>query len=90
LEISSLIEENYDFTIILPEKMRPFIPNEKKEIKNNTGAFSFEVKTEGTKVIIHRSLKLEKQLIQPSEYPILKTLIDHWNADRYRELVFVK
>ena len=90
LEISSLIEETYDFTIILPEKMSPFIPSEKKELKNNTGTFSFEVKTEGTKVIIHRSLKLEKQLIQPSEYPEFKTLLDHWNTDRYREMVFVK
>lgn len=90
LEISSLMEESNDFTFILPEKMKPFIPYEKKEQKNNIGAFSFEVKTEGTKVIVHKSLKLEKRLIQPAEYPEFKTLLDHWNADRYREIVFVK
>jgi hypothetical protein len=90
LEISSLVEESNDFTVIFPEKMKPFIPNEKKELKNNAGVFSFEVKTDGTKIIIHKSLKLEKRLIQPAEYPEFKTLLDHWNADRYREVVFVK
>jgi hypothetical protein len=89
LEISSLVEESNDFTVILPEKMKPFIPNEKKEIKNNAGVFSFEVKTDGTKIIIHKSLKLEKRLIQPDEYPEFKTLLDHWNANRYREVVLV-
>jgi hypothetical protein len=90
LEISSIIEENDDFTFVLPGKMKPFIPKEKKEIKNNTGAFSFEVKTDGQKVVVHKSLKLEKRLIQPEEYAEFKTLLDHWNADRYREVVFKK
>jgi len=90
LEISSIIEETNDFTYVLPDKMKPFIANEKKEIKNNIGAFSFEVKTEGPKIIIHKSLKLEKHLIQPEEYTNFKTLLDHWNANRYREVVFKK
>jgi hypothetical protein len=47
------------------------------------------VKTDGTKIIIHKSLKLEKRLIQPDEYPEFKTLLDHWNANRYREVVLV-
>jgi hypothetical protein len=89
LEISSQIEENETFTIVLPDKMKLFIPNEKKEIKNETGTFSFEVKTQGKKVLIHKSLILEKKLIQPAEYPGFKALMDHWNADRYREVVFV-
>ena len=88
LEISSIAEENDNFTFVLPDKKKPFIPMEKKEIKNNTGVFSFEVKTEGKKVIVHKSLKLEKHLIQPEEYSNFKSLMDHWNADRYREVVF--
>jgi len=90
LEISSLMEENDDFTFVIPDKMKSFIPNEKKEIRNNIGAFSFEVKTKGQKVVVHKSLKLEKRLIQPAEYPEFKALMDHWNTDRYRELVFTK
>jgi len=90
LEIASVIEESNDFTYIIPVNLKPFILKEKKEIKNNMGSFLFEVKTEGSKVIIHRSLKLEKRLIQPSEYPDFKALMDHWNADRYREVVFTK
>ncbi len=90
LEIASVMEESDDFTYLLPDKMKPFIPNEKKELKNNTGVFSFEVKTKGEKVVIHKSLKLEKRLIQPSEYAEFKALMDHWNADRYREVVFTE
>jgi len=90
LEISSMIEENDDFTLILPANMKPFIPDEKKELKNNAGVFSFEVKTKGEKVVVHKSLKLDKRLIQPAEYPEFKALMDHWNADRYREVVLVK
>jgi hypothetical protein len=90
LETNSLIDESNDFTIVLPEKMKPFVTNERKEIKNIAGVFSFEIKTEGTKVTIHKFLKLEKRLIQPAEYPQFKTLLDHWNADRYREVVFAK
>jgi len=90
LEISSIIEENDDFTFVLTGKMKPFIPNEKKEIKNTIGVFSFEVKTKGQKVVVHKSQKLEKRLIQTAEYPEFKALMDHWNADRYREVVFTK
>ena len=90
LEIASVMEENDDFTFILPGKMKPFIPDEKKELKNNAGVFSFEVKTKDEKVVVHKSLKLEKRLIQPEEYPEFKALMDHWNANRYREVVFVK
>lgn len=88
LEISSIIEENDDFSFVFTGKMKPFIPNERKEIKNNIGVFSYEVKTKDPKVIIHKSLKLDKRLIQQTEYPEFKTLMDHWNADRYREMVF--
>jgi hypothetical protein len=87
LEISSIIDENYDFVIFLPEKMKLFLPNEKKEIKNNEGSFIYEIKTEGKKIIIHKSIKFNHQLIQPSEYTDFKALIDHWNANRYREIV---
>ncbi len=90
LEIASVMEESNDFTYVLPDKMKPFIPNEKMELKNNAGSFSFVVNTKGQKVVVHKSLKLEKRLIRPEEYPEFKSLLDHWNADRYREVVFNK
>lgn len=90
LEIALLIEEIDDLTFVLPGNMKPFIPNEKMELKNNTGIFSFEMKKQGEKVVVHKSLKLEKRLIQPDEYPEFKSLLDHWNADRYREVVFTQ
>ncbi|MCX6244587.1 MAG: DUF3857 domain-containing protein [Bacteroidetes bacterium] len=89
-EISSPIEESNDFSIVLPAGLKAFIPKEKFEAKNKTGAFSYEVKQEKGKVVIHKSLKLNSRLIQPEDYAGFKTLMDHWNAERYREIVFVK
>jgi hypothetical protein len=88
LEIPSIMEENDEFTFILPDKIKPFIPEEVKELKNNTGSFSYTVKTKGKKVIVSKALRLEQRLIQPSEYAGFKALMDHWNSDRYREIVF--
>jgi hypothetical protein len=90
LEMASRIEETDDFSYVLTGKLKLFLPSEKKEIKNDAGEFIFEVKTEGQKVTVHKSLKLNKRIIEPSEYAGFKSLFDHWNADRYRELVFVE
>jgi len=90
LEISALIEESNEFSIVLPKDLKPFIPKDKFEEKNKVGVFSFEVKQEKEKTIIHKSLKLYSRLIQPAEYAGFKTLMDHWNAERYKEIVLVK
>jgi|GEM_PF-126044 len=90
LEISSTMEENDNFSFMVPINMKPFIPQESKKVKNTAGEFIFEVKTEGRKVTVHKYLNIYKRLIQPEEYANFKTLMDHWNADRYREVVFTK
>lgn len=90
LELSTLIEEEDEFTYLLPGKMNPFIPKEKKEIKNSSGEFIYEMKTEGSKLVVRKSLKLNKRIIETSEYAGFKALMDHWNAERDREVVLVK
>jgi hypothetical protein len=87
-EISCTMEESDNFTYLLPEGLKPFLPEETKKVKNSAGEFIWEVKTSGRKVTIHRYLNLYKRMIEPSEYPEFKALMDHWNADRYREVVF--
>jgi hypothetical protein len=90
LEISSVAEEIDNYSFVLPANLKPFIPQETKKIKNAAGEFLFEVKTNGQKVTLHKSLNIYKRLIRPEEYADFKSLMDHWNADRYREIVFVK
>ncbi|MCX6246304.1 MAG: DUF3857 domain-containing protein [Bacteroidetes bacterium] len=88
LEVSSRIEEEDEFMFVLPEKTKPFLTEEMKEIKNHAGIFIFEIKTKGEKTTVKKSLKLNKRIIEPSEYAEFKALMDHWNAERYREVVF--
>jgi hypothetical protein len=90
LELSTVIDESDEFAYLLPEKLNPFLPKEKLEIKNSSGEFVFEIKMEGRKLIIHKSLKLNKRIIETSDYTGFKSLMDHWNAERYREVVLVK
>ncbi len=90
LEINSGIEEKYDFSVAVPEGMLLFSPETKKEVSNSAGTFSYELKNEGKKLRIKRSIVLEKKLIRPEEYGEFKALMDLWNFERYREVVFVK
>jgi hypothetical protein len=88
-EISSPIEESNEFSWVLPGRMKPFLPEDKKELKNKAGEFLYEVKTSGQKVTVHKSIKLNKRFIEPEDYAGFKALMDHWNAERYRTLVLV-
>jgi hypothetical protein len=91
LEVPFLIDEVYDFTITLPKGLSLFSAEKKTEIKNDAGTFYFEIHKDGDNVNIKKSLKIDKRIIDSGlPYTDFKALMDHWNNDNYREVVFVK
>ena len=70
--------------------MKPFLPKEKLDLKNSIGEFSYDIKTESHKITVHKYINLYRRVIQPNEYADFKSLMDHWNAERYREVALVK
>ena len=90
IEIPSEMEESYEYTFILPEGMSPFSPDKKLEINNAAGSFYYELRTEAAKVTVKKNIKLKKRIIPVSEYSEFKALMDSWNNDRYRELIFIE
>jgi hypothetical protein len=90
LEIPSEAEEKYEITLHVPAGLKLFSPDKKTEISNKAGSFLFEIKKDNNKILVTKSIKLTKGLIKPEDYPSFKALMDHWNSDRYREIIFTQ
>ena len=90
LEIPSFLDESYELNFILPQGMNLFSAEKKMEIRNEAGSFVFEMKKNGEKITVTKSIHFTKRLIPPSEYAGFKTLMDNWNSGKRREVVFVE
>jgi hypothetical protein len=90
VEIPFLPDESYKFSFILPAGMKLFTAERKTEIENEAGAFIYEVKKEGEKISVIKSIRFNQQVIDPALYARFKTLMDNWNDPHSRELVFVE
>ena len=90
LEVPFLIDESCEMTIALPKGLKLFAAVKKTEISNNAGNFYFEASQDGDNVVVKKSLKIDKSIIETTSYADFKALMDHWNNDNYREIVFVK
>ena len=88
LEIPYLIEENYNISFIIPGDLKLFSAGKKVELINKAGSFNFEIKQGGKNVQVKRGIKLSKRIIDPSEYADLKTLMDYWNSEKFRKVIF--
>lgn len=89
LETPFIVDESYEVILTLPKEYRLF-SEMKKEIRNSAGSFSFEMMKEGERIILRKSLKTENRIIDPAGYSDFKQLMDYWNNENYREVVFVK
>jgi len=89
VEIPFSGEENYEYSLTLPEGWSLFTPAGKTEISNNAGKYLFEVKQDGSKVTVSRKIKLTNRIISLENYSDFKALMDNWNDPRKREVIFI-
>ena len=90
LEIPYLIEESYDMSITIPDDLKLFSSGKKVELTNKAGTFIFEIKPGGKNVQVKRSIRLGKRIIDPSEYADFKALMDFWNSEKFRKVIFLE
>jgi len=90
VEIPCEMEESYEYTFVIPEGMSTFSPDKKLEINNSAGSFNYELTKEKGKVTISKNIKLKKRIIPVTEYSEFKALMDNWNNDRNREIIFME
>ena len=80
----------YELSFIFPDGMKPFSAGKNVEIRNEAGNFLFEIKREGDKIIVKKSIHFNKRVITPEVYVKFKKLMDNWNSNPTREVVFVR
>jgi hypothetical protein len=88
LEVPSLLNESYEWKFDLPQGMDIFSPEKRVEISNDAGLLVFEVIRNGGKITVTKSISFSRRLIEPSLYNNFKALMDNWNSNRTREIVF--
>jgi len=87
LKLSYAINESYDFTISIPEGFSLVSPNIKKEISKEIGFVKIEISSSESSIHIIKSLKINKEEINPSEYSAFKQIVDLWNKKTYNEVI---
>jgi hypothetical protein len=87
LLIPRLVDEEQDYTTILPEGASVSNKPVSKRVANAAGTYSMELTKDGSEVRLKRSLKLNKQLYTPQEYQAVRELLINWNDSADRRLI---
>ena len=90
LKLNEIINESYDFTISIPEDFSLVTPIIEKEISNNIGFVKIKINSSENQIHMIKSLKINKQEINPNEYNDFKSLINLWNKKTSNELILKK
>ena len=80
--------EQYTYTIQIPESMSLQTPALDKTIANSAGKLVYSVQKDGNTANVTRSLQLNKQLYTPAEYKDLRALLTEWGNTNNKVLVF--
>lgn len=88
LEIPQLINENYEYKIVLPPGSKLLNKPISSTLTNDFGSIKISIKQNNNEVIIIREIRFNKTSISISEYPKFKGMMDLWNNDKYRFLIY--
>lgn len=87
LLLPAATKEEYDYSIALPENLILCTPTMEKRIDNAIGSLLISIRQEGQQISVHRSLKIDKKIITPQEYPAFRQLITAWSDDQQKQLL---
>jgi hypothetical protein len=84
------INEQYDFTVTIPEGMKSVDSLKVAELKAPFGELSINMALDGNKVSVKRKLMINQSIIPAENYKEFKQMIDLWNDPKYKQLVLKK
>ena len=87
-EIPFPIEEKYTIDVKLPEGLTLVSKELNKKINNSAGKMVFILKQKGDKLQITKSLELWESTREETYYEDLRTLLNAWQSEACRKLVF--
>jgi len=88
LEIPQLIKEKYEYNIVLPANANLLEKPIVKNLSNDFGSVNISIEQNNNEVTIVREITIKKTTISLSEYPKFKEMMDLWNNDKYRFLIY--
>jgi len=88
--LANPVEENIDFTIVIPAGLALITKDIDISVSNPVGSFLYQVREKTGTVQVKKSLSLKKEVVTPDLYADFKELIDNWNLRQYGELIFRK
>lgn len=88
LRLPYVTEENYTYSILIPENMEFRSPATEKKLENQVGTLLISIRSDGKTIEIHRSIQLKKQLITPADYAAFRELIISWADPNGQTLLF--
>ncbi len=89
-EIPFTIDEEYSYSIVLPDGAELLNPVELTERKTGFGNLVLSTTQKGNTVTIKRLLVLGQQVIPPGDYKAFKEMMDLWNDRNNLQLVIRK
>ena len=87
LEIPFPLNEQYSFTITLPENMHLINPVEIIEHTTDFGEVIISNIQNDTAIAVKRMFRISKNIIPVTSYGQFKELLNTWNEKKYRELI---
>ncbi len=90
LEVPFPLDEQYSFTIALPDDMSLIDPIEIIEHTSDFGEVIISNIQNDTAITVKRMFRITKNNIPVSSYREFKEMVDLWNEKKYRELVLRK
>lgn len=81
------IEEQYSYTIELPENCEIVSQLTNQTIEKPFGSLSIEMKTENNSLIINKKLQIKQEFIDYSQYKVFREMIILWGNPSVNEIV---
>lgn len=88
LEIPENIHERYDYSFGYSNDLKVVTPAKTIEVNNNAGYLLIKFEKLDNKLIITREIKLDKKIIDVSIYDDFKEIMNVWNNDNYKKIIF--
>ena len=88
LVIPQNIQERYEYAIVFPEGIKLVSKIKKIEIKNRIGYLLIEFVKTNNEIIVTREIRFDKKIIEIDNYDDFREIMNAWNNDHYRNLIF--
>jgi hypothetical protein len=87
-EVPGKLDEEYSYTLTLPDNVKLVNETELTEKETDFGKLILSVTQKDNKVVIKRLFELNETWITPENYAAFKEMMDLWNDDQSQKLVF--